>query len=267
MEQIVMNLVNNAIDAVKDQPRPRVIAVTTEETTSYLRLCVKDSGPGIAAAIRDKIFDPFFTTKPIGRGTGLGLTICNTYAQEHRGKIWLESEPDKGAAFFMDLPLLPCGGTVPAEVETVPAAPVTITENVGQKLLIIDDEPDIVGVLESILTESGFTIKTASDGNEALQILSNDSFDVILSDMRMPGLDWQALYHRLSAAKPAQAQRMIFVTGDTVSSKTRDFLDSTGNLWVNKPFRINDVISRVQEVLQRCPAVVADGVAANLLVK
>ena len=256
VEQIVTNLVNNAVDALKDRPLPREIEISTQETTTFLRVCVRDNGPGMTPEIRDKIFDPFFTTKPIGQGTGLGLAICSTYIQEHRGKIWVESEPGKGASFFFDLPLLHCEGGVPTDKETfaieraAPAAPT------GQRLLIIDDEPDIAELLQTILTDSGFQIKTASNGDDALQIVSNENFDAVLTDMRMPGLDGQALYQRIREIKPALAKRVIFVTGDTHRGPTRDFLNATGNLWLSKPFRINEVVDRVHEALKRQPAAV-----------
>ena len=262
LEQILINLLSNAIDALKEQPLPREIVVTTEETTSFLRISFQDNGPGIPKDVVEKIFDPFFTTKPIGQGTGLGLTICNTYVQEHHGKIWVESQPGKGATFFVDLPLLPCEFPPPAAfpLATEETRPAQYAE---RRLLIIDDEPDLIAVLQAILIESGFQIRTASNGNEALKILSDEHFDVILSDIRMPGLDGQELYHRVRENKPALAKRMIFVTGDTVSAKTREFLDMTGNLWLSKPFQIRDVVSRVQEVLQSTAAVAAGGQLAT----
>jgi PAS domain S-box-containing protein len=261
IEQVVTNLVGNAIDALRDQPLPRELEVSTELTTNFLRVCVRDNGPGIRPEIAEKIFDPFFTTKPLGQGTGLGLTISNTYIQEHRGKIWVDSKPGKGTSFFFDLPLVECDGRMAEEPETrtsSAAAPAAVTGG-QRRLLIIDDEPDIRQVLETVLVEDGFHITTASNGNEALQILSNQNFDVILSDIRMPDLDGQALYQRIHATKPALAQRVIFVTGDTVSGKTREFLDSTGNLWISKPFRITDVVNRVQELLRLRPAVASGG--------
>ena len=257
VEQILTNLLGNAIDALKNQPLPREIEITTQETTSFLRFTVSDNGPGIVSEIREKIFDPFFTTKPVGHGTGLGLTICNTYVQEHHGKIWVETQPHKGAIFFVDLPLLPCEGELPAELTTLASVEAAPAEKNGRRLLIIDDEPDIVHVLEAILSEAGFNIQTASNGKEALQILSGADFDVILSDLRMPDLDGQALYQRLSESRPALAKRVVFVTGDTVSSKTREFLDGTGNLWLSKPFQLRDVLNRVQQVLSLTSAAVA----------
>lgn len=250
IEQILSNIIGNAIDALKEQPLPREIVVTTEETTSFLRVSIADNGPGIPPDNIGKIFDPFFTTKPIGRGTGLGLTICNTYIQEHRGKIWVDSKPGKGATFYFDLPLLPCEAIAYAAPET-PAEQLVVAAGQSQgRLLIVDDEPDIVTVLKAILEECGYQIETASNGSQALQLLSTETFDVVLSDIRMPDLDGQALYQRLREIKPALANRVIFVTGDTVSGSTREFLDKTGNLWLGKPFQINDVIDRVQRAIR-----------------
>lgn len=249
IEQIFTNLMVNAIDALRDRPLPRHITVSTSETLNTLRFSVKDNGPGMPADIQQKIFDPFFTTKPLGRGTGLGLTISNALVQEHRGKIWLESKVGKGTEFFVDLPLLPCEAE-PLQIEqpeVEAAAPVPTST--GRHLLIIDDEPDIVNVLKCVLEETGYTIETANNGNQALQRLSNRNYDVILSDMRMPDLDGQALYIRVCDKYPALARRIIFITGDTVSEKTREFLQSTGNRWLSKPFHITDVINVVQEVL------------------
>jgi len=260
IEQVLSNLIGNAIDALKEHRVPRQIEVTTQVTTHCLRVTIRDNGPGIAAEIREKIFNPFFTTKPIGRGTGLGLALCNTYIHEHHGKIWVESQPGNGAAFFIDLPILDCAGQVPAE--SYPAAPAhaVAVAPAGQRLLIIDDEPDLVELLRTVLSDSGYQIKMASNGTEALQILSNETFDAILSDMRMPGLDGQALYYRLRETNAGLAQRVIFVTGDTLNTKTREFLDTTGNLWLSKPFRIQEVIERVQKAL--APAPVMTGTAS-----
>jgi PAS domain S-box-containing protein len=263
VEQVVTNLVNNAIDALREHPLPRQIEISTQETTTFLRVAVRDNGFGIPPEIREKIFNPFFTTKPIGRGTGLGLAICSTYIQEHHGKLWIESQVGKGTTFFFDLPLLHCEGNVTVEPEALAPASAAPAAPTGQRLLIIDDEPDIAQLLEMILAGSGFQIKTASNGSDALQIVSRESFDAILTDMLMPGLDGQALYQRICEIRPALAKRVIFVTGDTQSRATREFLDATGNLWLGKPFRVSEVVNRVQEALQRQPMAVPAAMTAT----
>ena len=254
VEQIMINLINNAVDALRDRPLPREVEVATEETANFLRVSVRDNGPGMTPEIRDRIFNPFFTTKPIGRGTGLGLSICNTYIQEHHGKMWVESQPGQGATFFFDLPLLDCKGEALVEPEALAAdavAPAAAVAPTGQRLLIVDDEPDIAQLLEMILAGAGYEIQTAGNGTDALRVLGDEDFDAVLSDIMMPELDGQELYHRIREIKPDLAKRMIFVTGDTLNSTTRDFLNATGNLFLSKPFKVDDVIHRVQEALQR----------------
>jgi two-component system NtrC family sensor kinase len=254
VEQVVMNLVNNAVDALREHPLPREVVVTTQETSNFLRVSVRDNGPGMTPEILKKIFNPFFTTKPIGRGTGLGLAICNTYIQEHRGKMWVESQPGEGTTFFFDLPLLDCEGQAPAEPEalaTEPAVSAKPATPTGLRLLIVDDEPDIADLLEAILAGSGYNIQKASNGIDGLQLLTNEDFDAVVSDMLMPGLDGRALYYHVQQIKPDLAKRMIFVTGDTLNSTTREFLKTTGNLFLSKPFKIDEVTRRVHEAIQR----------------
>ena len=102
-----------------------------------------------------------------------------------------------------------------------------------------------------ILAGAGYEIQTAGNGTDALRVLGDEDFDAVLSDIMMPELDGQELYHRIREIKPDLAKRMIFVTGDTLNSTTRDFLNATGNLFLSKPFKVDDVIHRVQEALQR----------------
>lgn len=249
VEQVLNNLLSNAIDAVQMRPQPRRIVVSTEETPTCLRMSVRDNGPGVPAEIAGKIYDPFFTTKPVGRGTGLGLAICNTYVQEHRGKLWVESQPGQGACFFVDWPLIPCDGEKPVEARPAAVPEPQATTQAKRRLLIVDDEPGIVSVLETILGEFGYQTKSANNGEQALAVLKEEQFDGILSDIRMPSMDGQTFYERLRESAPAMARRIIFITGDTVSAKTRAFLDATGNLWLTKPFQMSDVIKRVQTLL------------------
>ncbi|WP_017717075.1 sensor histidine kinase [Kamptonema formosum] len=120
MNQVFMNLISNAIDAVSDAPQPeKLIEITTGmvETAGNLlvRIGVRDSGPGVPVEIQSKIFDPFFTTKPIGKGTGLGLAICyQIVVQVHQGRIWMESRPKKGTEFIIEFPARPSQASLSA---------------------------------------------------------------------------------------------------------------------------------------------------------
>jgi len=247
IEQVITNLVVNAIQAMLQQTGVRNLEVATARVDSVARIIVVDSGPGIAPEVLGKIFDPFFTTKAPGKGTGLGLSICHSILEEHRGRIWVHSELGKGTQFFVELPLVPCQETSePAAV----AAPQPLDPKASQhRVLVVDDEPGIVEVLRAILQGIGYTVETAGNGREAVEQLRTHQYDLVLSDLSMPGMDGEALYKHVQENHPELARRIVFVTGDTVSGTARTFLDRTGNRWLAKPFNIAEVETLVRNFL------------------
>ncbi len=258
IEQVLTNLITNAIHALSGRPSARQLTVTTQERGFFIRITVADTGPGIPPEIQSKIFDPFFTTKTRGRGTGLGLTISNSIVEEHRGKIWTQSEPGKGATFIVELPIVPC------EEETGAVKPVTSGTQVDpdaaqHRLLIVDDEPGIVEVLKEVLSSNGYSVETAFNGAEAMQRIETSRFDLIISDLCMPQMDGQKLYRTVLETNADLAKRIIFVTGDTVSPNSREFLESTGNRWFSKPFNITEVEEIVSNCLRQGATTVAAG--------
>jgi len=252
IEQVLTNLLNNAIQAVGSRAEPRTISVYTEENGPWIRMAFADNGTGIRSDMLNKIFDPFFTTQPPGKGPGLGLSICHSIVQAHRGRIWAQSEFGQGATFFIELPILELPETnseaVPAEPSAVLPSPQT-----HYRLLIVDDEPGIVEVLKEVLGGNGYLIDTASNGDEALQHIGTHRYDLILSDLSMPEMSGDKLYDTLQSTQPDTAQRIIFVTGDTVSPKARAFLDRVGNPWLSKPFNLSEIERRVGAFLQEHP--------------
>jgi two-component system NtrC family sensor kinase len=122
----------------------------------------------------------------------------------------------------------------------------------GQRsVLIVDDEPGIIAVLSDVVSELGHQVATATNGVEAMERVATRSYDVILSDMRMPDMDGEKFYRTLKEKDGALARRIVFVTGDTVSTDTRAFLEETGNRWLSKPFNIQQIIDAVDDVLNR----------------
>ncbi len=259
IEQVVTNLLVNAIHALAVWDGPRTLDLSTEATKTALVISVADSGPGIAPEIVSKIFDPFFTTKAPGKGTGLGLSISHSIIEEHRGKIWVQSELGKGAKFIVELPKISC----PEAAELVPLLeePVHDPNAASHRLLIVDDEPGIVEVLKTVMGESGYMVTTASNGNEAMERIGTENFDVIISDLCMPDMDGEALYKRVRERDPELAGKVIFVTGDTVSTRSRAFLEWTGNRWFSKPFNIVEIERVVSNFLHQEPTV--DAAAAT----
>jgi PAS domain S-box-containing protein len=249
VEQVVTNLLNNAIQAMSEHNGPRTLTLASDVVSNRaIRITVADSGPGIRTEIISKIFDPFFTTKTPGKGTGLGLSICHSIVEEHGGRIWVESELGKGAKFFVELPIIATAGQPGAEearLVMVPPSP----DAARFRILIVDDEPGIVEVLKAIMEGRGYRVETSSNGNEALERLQNETYDVIFSDLCMPGLDGEALHKCVKQLSPKLAERMIFITGDTVSRGSRTFLESSGNRWFGKPFNLVEVETVVANFL------------------
>jgi PAS domain S-box-containing protein len=258
IEQVLTNLITNAMHAMAAQKGERKLTLSTEETGFFIRITVADNGPGIPSEIVGKIFDPFFTTKAPGKGTGLGLSISNTILQEHRGKIWVQSEVGKGARFFVELPVVQCEAEAAAP-KPADGKPATAADNMNHRLLIVDDEPGIVEVLNEVLTAKGYRVETAASGVEAMSRVSDGRYDLIISDLCMPEMDGQKFYETVRDLDPRLANRMIFVTGDTVSPKSRKFLESTGKRWLSKPFNIGDVERMVGTLLTQTPTAARSG--------
>ena len=252
MEQVLTNLVTNAVHALAGQDGPRTLAVVTEESGFFIGITVMDNGPGIPHEIQGRIFEPFFTTKSPGKGTGLGLSISRTIIQEHRGKIWLRSGCGKGAAFHIELPVVPCETEVARRM--APGGDAAVEKAVSdRRLLIVDDEPGIREVLKEVLGATGYRVETACTGREAISQIASTHFDLIISDLCMPEMDGEKLYRTVREMNPELARRMIFVTGDTVRPQSRIFLEETGNRWLSKPFNISDVEEAVQTLLNQDP--------------
>ncbi|HUI07392.1 MAG TPA: ATP-binding protein [Verrucomicrobiae bacterium] len=254
VEQVLANLVTNAVQALADHPGPHMIEAITGQRNGKLCVTISDNGPGIPPQILSKIFDPFFTTKGPGKGTGLGLSICYSIMEEHKGRIWVESEVGRGSRFFIELPVVAC-----PDQPSVPSGPLekreVDPEAAQRRLLIVDDEPGIVDVLKEVLGTSGYRIETASNGAEALARIASQHYDLIISDLCMPEMSGERLYRMIGERFPHLQDRIVFVTGDTVSPTSRRFLDETGAPWLSKPFNIREIERLVVTILREEPAV------------
>ena len=247
LHQVVVNLVTNAHQALRETAPPRQLTVATRSDPSrtHVFLEVTDTGPGVPLELQKRIFEPFYTTKPPGVGTGLGLPFCQGIVEGHAGVIRLESRPGSGARFIIELPVeaRPAYALAPREPVTPP-----IVE--GKAILIVDDEAGIMSALAYLLNRDGYMVHTASNGRLALEKIAERAYDLILCDLRMPELDGPGLYHELEQRAPDLLKRMIFLTGDTLSTETSQFLKSAAMPYLSKPFRAADVRRVVQQKLQ-----------------
>jgi PAS domain S-box-containing protein len=246
LHQVVVNLVSNAHQAMRDLEGPRRLTVATGATEDASRVWmeVRDTGPGIASELEERIFEPFFTTKPPGVGTGLGLSLCQGIVEGHGGWISIVHREGPGAVFRVELPVEE--PETPA-VAVLAAMPAVVR---GARILVVEDEPGIAGVLAEVLQIDGHAVETVGNGEVALARLAAGTYELILSDIRMPELDGPSLYWELERRNRPLLNRIIFLTGDTLSPATREFLEKTGAPCLSKPFALSDVRDIVQRVLQ-----------------
>ncbi|MDQ6633250.1 MAG: PAS domain S-box protein, partial [Gemmatimonadota bacterium] len=236
LQQVVLNLLTNAEQALAEWRGPRRIAVWTRRDEASLIIGVSDTGPGIPPEQRDRIFNPFYTTKPVGQGTGLGLSISDGIVREHGGQIRLESRSGAGATFLVQLPRV-----APANGRSAPPAAPPSTAPEPQRVLVVDDEPSMRVAMATFLASLGHTVTTTHDGKEARALLAANEYDVVLLDLRMSGLGGDTLYRELCESDPRHARRVVFVTGDTQSEHARRFLAEAGRPSVSKPFQLDDL--------------------------
>ena len=248
LEQVLMNLAVNAKDAMQEGGRitialankPIEKATEIRAAGDYVSLTVSDTGSGIKPETLPRIFEPFFTTKAPGKGTGLGLATCYSIIRQAGGDITVESKLGAGTTFEILLPR--AQGSVAAQLAKAEEK----TELQGHEtILLVDDDTAVAATLVSVLRKKGYTVMQAGNGEEALQIVQSNPkpFDLVLSDIIMPRMNGRALVAALHRADPAQ--KILLMSGYDDSPEDKGEQAET----IFKPFRPNDLLRRVREVL------------------
>ena len=237
LQQVLLNIVNNAAQAVSGWRGSGEIRIWTRPATSngrsMARIIIEDNGPGVAPEHKRRVFDPFFTTKPTGEGTGLGMSIALRIISNHDGFIQLDSELGHGARFTIELP--GAAGSEPIEGDDEsPEAPIERDESAH--ILVIDDEEPVVTLMSEILMMDGHRVTPAFNGAEAIALLNVGDYDLILSDVRMPAVGGPTFFEILQTTRPDLLPKVVFVTGDTMSSSTQQFLQRAARPVLSKPF-------------------------------
>lgn len=264
LRRALANLVQNAVHALAGLEPPRRLTIRARaagiEHAPMLLLEFEDNGPGIAPETMPHLFEPFFTTKPIGEGTGLGLTIVQEIISKHGGTIDAHNTREGGALFRIGLPALPPAEVAegrpdsshndpePATAAADHAANRTTTAAAATPggmpdpaaprphVLIIDDEPELQRALRRILEHLGCDVTMALDGEAGVRHARDQAFDLVLCDVRIPGLHGAELLQQLRLQAPLAAESIVFMTGDTITRGITDFIASTGRPSLTKPF-------------------------------
>ncbi|MFG1478970.1 PAS domain S-box protein [Xanthobacter sp. V4C-4] len=243
MSQVVSNLLLNAQQALVEQPPPRRIRIRARREGDMLAIQIADNGPGVSPEIAARIFDPYFTTKAAGVGTGIGLSISRNIVASHGGELRLAARPEGGAAFEIRLPV--SGAPSADSAEDAPAA-----ASPGLDILIVDDEPDVAASLAEMADMLGHRATVVDGPAAALALVEGGAaFDVLLTDLRMPGIDGVSFLERLAQVRPQLARRAVVVTGDTVAGPSRlAALGRTDIVTLEKPFGPDDVAAALERV-------------------
>lgn len=242
LQQVFLNIINNSVDAILERSDRGEIWVRTSQSEDSVSIEFTDSGPGVKDAHR--VFDPFYTTKPVGKGTGLGLSICYGIVSEHGGDIQVENDPDRGARFTITLP-------VPAAVEPTGAAADGDSTTIRGRVLLVDDEEAVLGLEKEILESRALSVTAVRTGEEAMNLLSAENVDLIVTDMKMPGqVSGIALYEWVQQNRPDLARRVVFTMSDAANDTASSALRDSGVTCVQKPFEVETFWGVIQRTLR-----------------
>ena len=241
LQQVFFNIIINAEQAMLQAQGRGRLTVRSAGAGDRIRVVFADDGPGIARENLRRIFDPFFTTKD--SGTGLGLTIAYGIVEDHGGRITVDSAMGRGATFTLEMPVVPGPAQGPEEEEVKGRA----TAVAGQRILVVDDEESIQALLRDVLSQAGHDVDSAGNGLEALERLEAGHYDLVITDIKMPEMSGQEFYRRVREKDRDLARSMVFITGDTINTVTRQFLQRVQNPCLAKPFKLREV----REVVER----------------
>lgn len=252
LEQVIMNLMVNARDAMPDGG---LITITTRTADvkrdrfdmptyitpgRYVLLTISDTGCGIPKEITNRIFEPFFTTKEKGKGTGLGLATVYGIIKDHKGYITVQSEVDKGTTFDIYLP-------VSGKTAYTTMRPQQFSLSGHENILVVDDEEEVLKFIKDILETHGYRVLPAQNPFVAVDIFKKLSgeIDLVITDIIMPLMQGKELINNLKAIKPDI--KIIAISGysDEIITKDKTMI----NEFVKKPFEVNQLLSTVRRTL------------------
>ncbi len=241
LQQVFLNLVNNAVDAILEHSTEGDLWVSTRAREDRLIVEFRDSGPGVKDASR--VFDPFYTTKPVGKGTGLGLSICYGIVTEHGGSINVSNVQPSGACFTIELPYQRAA----APLDPIPAGGAVAAR--GGRILLIDHDESVLEAVEAILREGNHAVRTAASFPEAQRLLGEQEFDAVVADAEVrAAAGGEGLQEWLVANRPALAGRLVWMSAAAIPAQAGNHAGNA-SLVLQKPFKAADLLSAVEMAL------------------
>ncbi|MCE9583223.1 MAG: response regulator, partial [Planctomycetes bacterium] len=267
MQRAFFNVANNAIQAMAGTPGGRCLFIRSRVASAETAVVragsdpprlrgkpgpriefeFEDEGPGIPPGNLHRIFDPFFTTKPPGSGTGLGLSVATSCVRAHGGQIVAMNRPEAGARLVISLPLASGVSSAPAKA-SAPVVPDALPSIARPRILVVDDE-DSIRILVNLALQDENEVVTCDCGRRALDLLASQEFDAVLCDLRLRDVAGREIYRWIRANRPALASHFLVITGDTHGDEGRGFLEEFRTPCVTKPFDLDELKTRVRELL------------------
>ncbi len=241
LAQVLLSLLENAVQAAE-----KAVCFMVEREGEYARLRVCDDGPGVPPALREQIFEPFFTTQRDRGAVGLGLSLSQAVLEEYGGNIRLEDmdSPQWNTCFVAELPRLQTLAHASSLDRSEPP------EKRNRHILVVDDESDLIEMLAMLLEMEGYTVATCQTAHLAMDQLHHETFDAVVLDVQLPGdMNGPQFYEYLASQVPLLAERTLFITADTMSYETRRFLERTQRPSMEKPFRVDEFLAAIEELL------------------
>jgi PAS domain S-box-containing protein len=247
LSQVLMNLLVNSQQALAEISAHRVVHLQATKVNEHrIAIGVSDNGSGIPASIQEHIFEPFFTTKPEGQGTGLGLSYCQSVAERHDGTLVIEKSHTNNTTITLELPI----GLI--EVKTDERqAPAKLSSGYSLRVLVVEDEISLLNSVVEELLLLGYSAEGYSSAGAAIDYLLTKEFDIIVTDIHMPGFDGPDFYKEVCAIKPDLSDRFIFVTGDSLGEGINHFIKKTKAPCIYKPFKMEDLNTALCEIVSR----------------
>lgn len=240
LREVFVNLIVNAVDAM---PEGGKLAITCQRENDRLRLRFADSGTGMPDDVREKIFEPFFSTKG-AHGTGLGLSVSYSIIERHEGSISVASEPGGGTVFTIDL-------LAHEAVIVDEAGSQAIAEIPTLSILVVDDEPAVRETLADMLEAMNHTVVMAESGQQALQKLGDEDFDLVFTDLAMPDMDgWETARE---IRKRCPDVNIVLVTGYGPGTIPPEGESHLVNTIIGKPFDFVQVTEAIAQVCRERP--------------